>query len=706
MKKSNITRHFLIFAVFILFFNLFSAELYAGSDPSKHALIIAIGNYNRSVTGWSPISSENDIPLIKTMLMNQGFDEENIALLQDAEADKEGILKALNTLIETVSEGDYVVVHYSGHGQQISDDNGDEIDGLDEALVTINAPSSYKKKANYKGEDHLRDEELGNIIDLLRTKVGKNGQVVIILDACHSGTGTRGDGIVRGGEEPLIIPGQNVANNNAVEDEGFGMNESANKSRGNDEDKAPYILFAGAKFDELNYETKDENGKGVGSLSFAISKAFSEVKTNSTYQSVFARILEIMEEIAPHQTPMIEGDINYKVFNGEVVEQEFYYEIEKVIDTDKIQINGGNVTGIGKGDKIGFYKSGTASIDNEEAIITGIVIETGNFNSVVKFENDHNIKNKKSYWAFIEACNLEDSYSNIYLEKLDDDISSSLLEKLKNINNISNVTDNKNNADILVTSIKPKTKSREKDTRGSSKLYITSAKSGFVIKEVKLNKTKDEISKEVSQIIKNYSQAKFIKDIELEDEDYKVEIEFVPVNPERDSYGKIKKDNAGNFIIKDTLNIEDYVKDGVIEFTMNDVLMIRIKNTGNKNAFFSIIDIQPDGVINAFYPTGNISPEECFIKAGKSYVPRNFIVNGFGEPWGKETFKVFANKSKIDLSPIVTSRGEADARGGANSLELLINNSYKSRGPKPETGSVSNKDTGSSKMYPFIIKKK
>ena len=121
---------------------------------------------------------------------------------------------------------------------------------------------------------------------------------------------------------------------------------------------------------------------------------------------------------------------------------------------------------------------------------------------------------------------------------------------------------------------------------------------------------------------------------------------------------------------------------------------------------FQYYCIQPDGVINAFYPTGNISPEECFIKAGKTYVPRNFIVNGFWEPWGKETFKVFANKSKIDLSPIITSRGESNTRGGANSLELLMNSSYQTRGSRPETGSVSNKDTGSSIMYPFIIKEK
>ena len=538
MKKPFLTKHLILIGAIFFFLNSFSTKLYADSPPNKHALIIAIGDYSKANKGWGSISSENDVPLIKTMLINQGFEEINIALLQDADADKNGILSAFKTLINNVSEGDYVVVHYSGHGQQISDNNGDEIDGLDETLVTFNAPGSYKMKPGYKGEEHLRDEELGEQINILRSKVGKTGQVVIILDSCHSGTGTRGDANIRGGKEPLIIPGQHIINNDAKKDEGFGISESISQSRGSDDKKAPYILFAGAKFDELNYETFDENGNGVGSLSFAISKAFSEVEENSTYQTVFARILEIMEEVAPHQTPMIEGDINYKIFNGDIVEQEYYYGIEKIISDTTIQINGGNVTGISKGDRIGFYKSGTASMDNAEAVISGTVLETTNFNAVVKFESDHNIKNKRSHWAFLESCNLEQSYSNIYLEEIDADLKSSIFDKLKDINNISNITNNKENADILITSINPKTKSDEKDTRGSSKLYITSAVSGFVIKEIKLNETKDEIIENISKVIKNYTQAKFIKDIKLKDEDYKIEVEFIPVSPELDSYGK------------------------------------------------------------------------------------------------------------------------------------------------------------------------
>ncbi|WP_372937606.1 caspase family protein, partial [Seonamhaeicola sp.] len=88
----------------------------------KYALIIAVGNYPKK-TGWSTISSVNDVPLIKQTLLNQKFEEANITLLIDEQATYAGIKEALNNLLSKIKPDDIVVIHYSGHGQQIFDDN-------------------------------------------------------------------------------------------------------------------------------------------------------------------------------------------------------------------------------------------------------------------------------------------------------------------------------------------------------------------------------------------------------------------------------------------------------------------------------------------------------------------------------------------------------------------------------------------------------
>jgi hypothetical protein len=173
---------------------------YFMADPglTKHALIIAIGNYPE-LSGWKSISSLNDVELIQSALGKQGFTD--FTILRDSQASKSNILNAFNALKEKLRKGDILVVHFASHGQQILDDDGDEIDGFDEAIVAFGAPMRYDKA--YEGENHLRDEELGEQLDEIRVRLGKEGDVMVLIDACHSGTGTRGEGVVRGGAPPF-----------------------------------------------------------------------------------------------------------------------------------------------------------------------------------------------------------------------------------------------------------------------------------------------------------------------------------------------------------------------------------------------------------------------------------------------------------------------------------------------------------------------
>ena len=74
------------------------------------------------------------------------FQEKNIAVVRNVT--RKGFENAFKRyLIDRVQRGDIAYFHYSGHGQQIADDNGDEADGYDETLVAIDAPYSdeYEK---------------------------------------------------------------------------------------------------------------------------------------------------------------------------------------------------------------------------------------------------------------------------------------------------------------------------------------------------------------------------------------------------------------------------------------------------------------------------------------------------------------------------------------------------------------------------------
>jgi hypothetical protein len=127
------------------------------------------------------------------------------------------------------------------------------------------------------------------------------------------------------------------------------------------------------QFNELDYETFDDEQKSVGPLSYAISKVFTGIEPNDTYLSVFARISAIMAKKVNAQTPTIEGDYNYKIFNGETVKQQNYYTIGEINSTTKIKLNAGNVNGLHNGDKVGLYLSGAQSTDNVKPLVTGMM---------------------------------------------------------------------------------------------------------------------------------------------------------------------------------------------------------------------------------------------------------------------------------------------------------------------------------------------
>ena len=167
------------------------------TNPKTIDLLIGISDYNED-TSWSDLNSENDIDLIKGALKAQGIDKKNIHLLKSKDATRKGILKAIRSeLIKKVQRGGTAIFHFSGHGQQIKDDNGDELDGFDEAIVPVNSKKHFQPGI-YEGENLIRDDELEALFFELRKKLGPKGHLLVTIDACHSGTGVRGFTKTRG----------------------------------------------------------------------------------------------------------------------------------------------------------------------------------------------------------------------------------------------------------------------------------------------------------------------------------------------------------------------------------------------------------------------------------------------------------------------------------------------------------------------------
>lgn len=183
--------------------------IYGHASPIHRALVVGLGQYED--TNWAKINGDNDVRYVVRMLEQIGYTD--IKILKNQKATKKEIIRALNSLANRCNLDDKVYIHYSGHGQLMTDLDGDESTRWkgwhaqwDEAIIPYDAYMTYCPKDH--GEKHISDDELAKCLTKIRQTVGKKGEIIVVLDACHSGDATRGktDEVVRGVDTKFNIP--------------------------------------------------------------------------------------------------------------------------------------------------------------------------------------------------------------------------------------------------------------------------------------------------------------------------------------------------------------------------------------------------------------------------------------------------------------------------------------------------------------------
>jgi hypothetical protein len=106
-----------------------------------------------------------------------GYTDSNVVMLRDDITDspetmptKQNMMKALTDIVAESSKCEEIWIHYSGHGSQVRDRDGNEADGMDEVVVPV----------DYTTAGFIVDDDIFNII--------KNICRAMILFECHSGT--------------------------------------------------------------------------------------------------------------------------------------------------------------------------------------------------------------------------------------------------------------------------------------------------------------------------------------------------------------------------------------------------------------------------------------------------------------------------------------------------------------------------------------
>jgi len=148
-------------------------------SAADKALIIGLQEYRNSEANLPGI--EIDVNHFKQAALRLGVAPKNIAILMNEQATEPNIKKMFARFLNDVSKDDRVYIYFSGHGSRINDIDGDESDGVDEFLVT------YEFNHKTPTDGVLLDDEF----NVLLTSIPSNN-VIAVVDACHSGTISRG----------------------------------------------------------------------------------------------------------------------------------------------------------------------------------------------------------------------------------------------------------------------------------------------------------------------------------------------------------------------------------------------------------------------------------------------------------------------------------------------------------------------------------
>ncbi|KAH8832761.1 peptidase C14, caspase domain-containing protein [Flagelloscypha sp. PMI_526] len=194
-----------------------------------------------------------------------GFKPSNVIVLTDHAKNKPTrsvILGALNWLVEGAAAHDSLFIHYSGHGGQAPDDNGDEADGWDEVIYPL----------DYKENSFIRDDQLH---EMLVSRLPPGCRLTAVFDACHSGT-------------VLDLP--RIYSSTCRE----RHSHISNRSRTRGQSAADVICFSSCRDGETSADTF-QGGMPVGAMSWAWLSALKR-KEEHTYKSLLTATRQILEK--------------------------------------------------------------------------------------------------------------------------------------------------------------------------------------------------------------------------------------------------------------------------------------------------------------------------------------------------------------------------------------------------------------------------
>jgi hypothetical protein len=521
-------------------------------DPAKQklALLIGVSGYAQGITSLETSGDVDD--LAHVLKERYGFSQP-VVLKTPEETTRASILQALERLITQTPEGGLVYIHYSGHGSQVPDTNGDELgDGLDETWV----PSDAHFLANGDLTQQISDDEFYAFMKRLAAK--SPALVTVSVDACHSGSFMRGSQFLSR-SIPYRGPKQ-IAETASV----IAMNDKNKQGVSIEKlpSSAPFVFLYAAQSHQTAAEDSSQNPAGM--FSHALIEGLLSLPANSNYLGLLAFTRNQVIQRGALQTPYGDGQLETVLLGTEVSYTE---PVVKVAENGKLKMEAGSLQGITVDSE---YEVTPLQPEGEKMTFKAKVIYTEPFTAYLEPET------KGLLHDFQGAVKEITHASPVKKLKLKTS-SKELRDKLAKLGSVSL-------------------------TEGSDwELLLENKKTGVSLYRQGGLFAKTVASVDLEKALAQEQRWQAVRNLRSQGlgQTRSLSVEIVPVKGHTHPV-------TNEFVKEDELASTELLKQGQIK--EGQPFVIRIKNASDKAQFVTIISLEQDGDIHVLFPESGDDP--------------------------------------------------------------------------------------------------
>lgn len=595
-----------------------------GQVPSKMAFLIGAGE-QAAGSSWGEIHAAEDVILVERVLEQQGFDR--IHTLVNRAATKAQITSGLRAL--SPPRGSTLLLFYSGHGDRLPNQDehlaDPEPDGMDEALVPYGAPHPSDWSPDYKGERHLRDDELHILLTDLRKQIGPMGELLLVVDACFSGE------IDREGWKRTDLPC--IKSGGRLPDEGTYLKGGGILDGHKDAERvggfAPLISITACRADQISREVF-KDGHYYGPLTYAFCKALAQCQPGQSYAGLFQRIQAHVHADRPFQHPQLEGAIWNRVFGGELATSTSYFLPDKWLDGQHCLVGQGTFSGLGAGAKVALYPVGTELLHPEQQLGTGRVSQAQAFGAELEWETQVPDSIQDRAWVFLIERALGDLQMGLDTFGDGSGVMKTVVEQLEEEGFVSI---GQNNPLLSLRLVEGNLLLRLK----GKTVFQRSTQEGRRLPVVIL---------ELKDAVFNCAQSHFLGTVLPQMKDRRFETELFIWNS--DGAWALAREANGQALPP------------APDFQVGDTFFIQVRNTGREPLYYSLLHLEPERP-TLLIPFRGASPERFYLMPGEDHT---WDQDWFFYSPSKESFNahflLIASPQALDLREVIAppNRGE------------------------------------------------